>query len=225
MRTKEDEERERVIIDQVRQARARLPKFDMGARIEYWKKVKDTIHVFDKIVVQYVVQWSAVMLGMIGASALIYPSSGLIAGTVSLAAIVVSIPIGTKCYFYYQLLEEGLNVAIEMEKLIFVDGDDLADFKNFGLTYRLGLKSRSRHGEMTFYGLTIFLPFIILATSSMTLSFLYFQWIKTPVEAAALLIGSNLIPILAIIFGRMLFAKFSKGHVAQTDQTGVNPPQ
>lgn len=163
------------------------------------------------------------MLGMIGASALIYPSSGLIAGTVSLTAIVVSIPIGTKCYFYYQLLEEGLEVATEMEKLIFVSGNSLADFKNFGLTYRLGSVSRRKYGEITFYGWTIFLPFVILAASSTTLSFLYFQVIKTPLEVVELLFGSIGILMLVIFFIEFI-ARFSNRHVAQTDQAGANPP-
>ena len=143
--------------------------------IAIWKKVKETIHVFDKIVVQYVVQWSAVMLGMIGASAIVYPSSGTIAGTISLTAIVVSIPIGLKCFFYYQLLEESLLVALEMEKLIFKDEVEI-----LGLTHRLEAISRRPYMEMTFFGWTIFLPFLILTASSSTLSLFYFDIIQTP---------------------------------------------
>lgn len=156
----------------------------MPELLTYWKKVKETIHVFDKIVVQYVVQWSAVMLGMIGAGALIYPTSSLIAGTISLTAIVVSIPIGVKCYFYYQLLEESLLVAIEMEKLIFKD-----EANRFGITHRLRVTSTRKYLDMTFFGWTIFLPFVILAASSSTLSLFYFHIIQTPSEILLWLFG------------------------------------
>lgn len=172
----------------------------MSEKIEYWKKVKETIHVFDRIVVQYIVQWSAVMLGMIGASAVVYPSSSLIAGTLTLTAIFVSIPIGVKCFFYYQLLERALLVAEEMETLMFKKGDNDEDLKKFGLTYRLGNLPRRRYEEITFFGWTIFLPFVILAASSITLSLVYFHTIETPGQVVQYLFGVTGVLVVAIFF-------------------------
>lgn len=145
--------------------------------IAYWKKVKETIHLFDGIIVRYVVQWSAVILGMIGASALVFPTSNSIAGLISLTAIIISVPIGVKCYFYYELLEEALSLGLKIEKLIF-KGEEC----ELGLTHRLCAISTRKYLGITFFGWSIFLPFMILCVSSLTLALFYFKIVTTPVE-------------------------------------------
>lgn len=139
--------------------------------LTYWKKVKETIHVFDEIIVRYVVQWSAVLLGMIGASVVVLPASSLIAGTISCGAIIVSIPIAINCYFYYELIEETLRLGMDIEKLIFKD-DKLAS--ELGLTCRLCAISTRTFGGIPFFGWTMFLIFGSFATISSILSWVYF---------------------------------------------------
>lgn len=143
--------------------------------VTYWKKVKETIHVFDKIIVQYVVQWSAVLLGIIAASVVVFPTSNLIAGIISLTAIGVSLPIGLKCFFYCKMLEEALSVGLELEKLIF-KGDE----GRFGLSHRLCKISTKKYFGITFFKWTIFLPFVILAILSSILALFYFNVITMP---------------------------------------------
>lgn len=172
--------------------------------LSYWKKVKETIHLFDKIIVQYVIQWSAVLLGMIGASVIIFPQSSLLAGMISLTAILVSLPIAMKCFFYYELLEEALCLGLEIEKLIFKGEEN-----KFGLTHRLCNISTRKYLEITFFGWTIFLPFVILAALSLTLAFFYFNLITTPMNSILFLfalLGGIAFVILLLGF----FLKFKK---------------
>lgn len=150
---------------------------NMKELLRYWRKVKETIHVFDGIIVRYVVQWSAVLLGMIGASAVVYPDSSVISGLISLTTIVVSFPIAIKCYFYYELLEEALSLGLDIEKLIFKGEEE-----TFGLTHRLCAVSTRKYLGMTFFGWVIFLPFVILFDLSLTLALFYFSVVKTPLE-------------------------------------------
>jgi hypothetical protein len=166
--------------------------------ITYWKKVKETIHLFDKIIVQYVVQWSAVLLAMIGASVLAFSASNLAAGVISITAILVSFPIAVKCFFYYELLEEALRLGLEIEKLIFKGEEN-----KFGLTHRLCKISTRTYLEITFFGWTIFLPFVILAISSLTLSVFYLAVITTLRDIFLFLfslLGSVALTILLIGF-------------------------
>ena len=145
--------------------------------MEYWKKTKETIHVFDRIIVQYEIQWSAIMLAMIGASALAFSTSSLVAGIISLTAIAVSFPIAIKCYFYYQLLEEALGVGLEIENILFQS--DKAACDKYGLTHRLCELSKKPYLEITYFGWTIFIPFVVLSASSLTLSLFYFEIISS----------------------------------------------
>ena len=179
--------------------------------LTYWKKVKDTIHLFDKIIVQYVVQWSAVLLGIIGASVLVasqpnlVPSqSNVIAGLISLTAILVSIPIAIKCFFYYELLEEALCLGKEIEKMIF-KGDE----SKYGLTHRLCSISTRTYLGITFFGWTIFLPFLILAALSLTLASFYFGVITTSTNIVLFLFG--LLGTMAVVILLVGFlARFKK---------------
>lgn len=170
--------------------------------VEYWKKVKETIHLFDNIIVRYVVQWSNILLVMIGASVLIitqaqsFAMSGLIAGTISLAACIVAFPIAMKCYFYYELLEEALLVGLEIEKLIFKDERRVAEL---GLTHRLTQISTRRIWGVTFFGWSIFLPFVFLAFLSLTLALFFLNVIKTPQEITLWLLTAPT-AIVVVIF-------------------------
>ena len=155
--------------------------------LTYWKKVKETIHLFDNIIVRYVVQWSNILLIMIGASALAYPTSNLIAGTFSLAAAIVSVPIAIKCKFYYELLEEALSLGIDVEKLIF-KGDES---QKLGLTYRLTSISTRTIAGSTFFAWSIYLPFVVIFILSLTLAAFYFTLITTPLQIAACLVGGT----------------------------------
>jgi len=114
----------------------------------------------------------------IGAGGEVYYDFRLIAGIISLAAILVSFPIGVKCYFYYELLETALLVGLEVEKLIFKDAGNGSE-DTFGLTHRLYKISTKKFLSITFFGWTIFLPFIILAEVSLGLAVFYFDLIKT----------------------------------------------
>ena len=153
---------------------------DHAVLVEYWKKVKETIHLFDEIIVKYVIQWSAVLLALVGASAVVFSSStpevdfSLLAGIVALAAILISIPIAIKCYFYYELLEEALKVAKDLERVMF-DNDVYKDLaKKVGLTLRLTeISTRSKFG-ITFFGWTIFIPFVFLFMICLALMLYYF---------------------------------------------------
>lgn len=172
--------------------------------LAYWRKVKETIHLFDKIIVQYVIQWSAVLLGIIGASVLAFSQSRTIAGVISLTAILVSLPIALKCFFYYELLEEALSLGKEIEKQIFRGRES-----EFGLTHRLCSISTRRYLEMTFFGWTIFIPFAILAVSSLTLALFYFDLVTTPKDIVLVLfalLGGVGLAVLLINF----FMKFAK---------------
>ena len=176
-------------------------------QLEYWKKVKDTIHLFDRIIVQYVVQWSAILLGMIGASVLVFSTSHLTAGVISLAAILVAFPIAIKCYFYYELLEEALSVGIDIEKLIFKTEPER---QRFGLTHRLCSISTRQYLGITFFGWTIFLPFAILGLLSLTLSVFYFDMITTMKDIVLFLFG-----VLGAMFLVVLFLGFVSGNTAK----------
>lgn len=155
--------------------------------LTYWKKVKETIHLFDNIIVRYVVQWSNILLIMIGASVLAYPTSNLIAGTFSLAAAIVSVPIAIKCKFYYELLEEALHLGIDVEKLIF-EGDES---QKLGLTYRLSKISTRPIAGTTFFAWSIFLPFVVIFILSLTLAAFYFTLITAPLQIVACLVGGT----------------------------------
>jgi hypothetical protein len=152
-------------------AHARPTDLTPDQLLAYWGKVKETIHAFDEIVVRYVIQWSAILLGMIGASVVVLPRSNLVAGVISCGAIVVSIPIAIKCYFYYELLEEALSLGMDVEKLIF-KSDKLAS--ELGLTCRLCAISTRKFAGITFYGWTMFLIFGCFAAISSALSLVYF---------------------------------------------------
>ena len=147
--------------------------------IEYWKKVKETIHLFDEIIVKYVIQWSAILLAIIGASTLVFSSSttevdySLLAAMVSLSAILISIPIAVKCYFYYELLEEALRVAEDVENVIF--GRVRSHEPDIRLTHRLTAISTRKKLGITFFGWTIFIPFAFLFAISLTLMVYYFS--------------------------------------------------
>ena len=153
---------------------------DKRVLVEYWKKVKETIHLFDEIIVKYVIQWSAVLLALVGASAVVFSKStlevefSLLAGIVALATILISIPIAIKCYFYYELLEEALKVARDIENVMF-DNDVYKDLaKKVGLTLRLTeISTKSKLG-ITFFGWTIFIPFAFLFLICLTLMLYYF---------------------------------------------------
>lgn len=148
--------------------------------VEYWKKVKETIHLFDEIIVKYVIQWSAILLALIGASAFVFSSStpevdfSLLAGIVAFATILISIPIAIKCLFYYELLEEGLKVAKYIEEIMFHNDvyKDLA--KKIGLTIRLTEISTRKKLGITFFGWTIFIPFVLLFVICLVLMVYYF---------------------------------------------------
>lgn len=150
--------------------------------IEYWKKVKETIHLFDDIIVKYEIQWSAILLAIAGASAAVYSStntivdSSLLAGIVALTAFLISIPILIKCWFYYELLEEALRVAKNVENAIFNANAD-----KIGLTHKLTQISTKRLLGITFFGWTILVPFIFLSLMSLTLMVYYlshfFGWV------------------------------------------------
>jgi len=142
--------------------------------LTYWRKVKETIHMFDDIIVRYTVQWTNILLVMIGASAIAYSFSNLIAGTLASAAFIAAILGLWKVYFYYELLEEALNVGIDVEKLIF-KGEE----HNFGLTHRLTSISKRPIFGLIFFGWSIFLPFIVLAALSSILALFYFKIIIT----------------------------------------------
>ena len=180
--------------------------------IEYWKKTKETIHLFDEIIVKYVIQWSAVLLAMVGASTLIFAQTklieeasttvvseyGLIAGIIAITAILVSIPIAIKCWFYYELLEEALRLAEDIEVMIFED-EELA--KSLGLTHRLVLISTKKLWGTTFFGWTIFLPFIFLMVASSTLTLFYFNVIATPFEIVfSIFMGFVIIALVVFVY-------------------------
>lgn len=152
-------------------AHARSSGLNPDQLLMYWRKVKETIHVFDEIIIRYVVQWSAVLLGMIGASAVVLPESNVVAGLISCGAIVVACPIAIQCYFYYELLEEALRLGMDVEKLVFKD-DKLAS--ELGLTCRLCAISTRKFGGITFFGWAIFLIFGSFAGISFILSLVYF---------------------------------------------------
>ena len=158
-------------VDEDLNAHARPTGLNPDQLLTYWRKVKETIHVFDDIIVRYVVQWSAVLLGMIGASVVVLPTSNLVAGAISLGALVVSFPIAINLYFYYELLEEALRIGIDVEKLIFKD-EELAS--ELGLTCRLFAVSAREYGGITFFGWTMFLIVGSFAAISLILSLVYF---------------------------------------------------
>jgi len=142
--------------------------------IEYWKKVKETIHLFDEIIVKYIIQWSAILLAIVGASAVVFSNSSpkvdfsLLAGIVALTAFLISIPILIKCWFYYELLEEALRVGEDVEDAMFKNTAD-----KIGLTHRLTHISTRRRLGITFFGWTILVPFIFLSVMSLTLMAYY----------------------------------------------------
>ena len=149
--------------------------------VEYWKKVKETIHLFDGIIVKYVIQWSAILLALVGASAVVFSSStqevdfSLLAGIVAFATILISIPIAIKCWFYYELLEEALKVAEGIEKIMFHNDvyGNLAE--ELGLTLRLTKISTKRKLRITIFGWTILIPFVFLFGMCLGLMLYYFN--------------------------------------------------
>jgi len=158
-------------VGKVLPTHARSSSLNPDQLLTYWRKVKETIHVFDDIIVRYVVQWSAVLLGMIGASVVVLPSSNLVAGAISLGALAISFPIAINLHFYYELLEEALCLGMDIEKLMFKD-DKLAS--ELGLTCRLCDISTRKFGGITFFGWTMFLIVGSFAAISLILSFVYF---------------------------------------------------
>ncbi|MDH5483390.1 MAG: hypothetical protein OEY22_11040 [Candidatus Bathyarchaeota archaeon] len=170
--------------------------------IEYWKKVKETIHLFDGIIVRYVVQWSNVLLVMVGASVVVFSQAqtySMIAGGIALAACIIAFPIAIKCYFYYELLEEALKVGLEIEKLIFQDNNRA---NQLGLTHRLtNISTRKTYG-MTFFGWSIFLPFAFLAFLSLTLALVFFGAITTLLEFLLWITIAPTITLIALGFIR-----------------------
>lgn len=197
---------------------AKKELYESPGLIEYWKKTKETIHLFDEIIVKYVIQWSAVLLAMVGASTLIFAQTkvieeagttvvfeyGLIAGIIAITAIFVSIPIAIKCWFYYELLEEALRVAEDIEVVLFED-KKLA--KSLGLTHRLMLISTKKLWGTTFFGWTIFLPFIFLMVASSTLTLFYFNVIATPFEIAFSIFMGFVIIALAVFVYKELYKR------------------
>ena len=149
--------------------------------IEYWKKVKETIHLFDGIIVKYVIQWSAILLAIVGGSAVVFSNSSpeldlsLIAGIVALSAIFICIPIAIKCFFYYELLEEALDVAQDIEKLMFDNFVDKNLANRVGLTHRLARISTERRLGITFFAWTICLPWVVVIVTSLVLASYYFS--------------------------------------------------
>jgi len=149
---------------------------DNAVLIEYWKKVKETIHLFDEIIVKYVIQWSAVLLAIVGASTLVFSNStpevdfSFLAGMITLTAILISIPIAVKCYFYYELLEEALNVAKDVESIIF--GTHTCDIR---LTHRLTRISTKERLGIKYFAWTILIPFALLFVISFGLMLYYFS--------------------------------------------------
>ena len=154
---------------------------DREVLVEYWKKVKETIHLFDDIIVKYAIQWSAFLLAIVGASTIVYQgttqelNSGFLAGIISLTAMLISIPIAFKCWFYYELLEEALRVAKDIERIMFLnENDNLAN--RVGLTLRLtSISTKPRLKIGTYFGWTIFLPFAFLFIISLGLMLFYFN--------------------------------------------------
>jgi len=144
--------------------------------LTYWKKVKETIHLFDNIIVLHTAQWSSLVMAMIGASAITFASSNLVAGILALAALTAALLGLWKVRFYYELLEEALKVGEDVEKLIFKS----EEVRNkFGLTHRLTKTSTKPFFGIIFFGWSIFLPFIVLAALSSILALFYFQVILT----------------------------------------------
>lgn len=174
--------------------------------IEYWKKVKETIHLFDEIIVKYVIQWSAILLAIVGGSAVVFSNSSpevdfsLLAGIVALTAFLISIPILVKCWFYYELLEEALHLAEDVEIVMFKN-KELAD--KIGLTHRLCKISTRRWVGTTFFGWTIFMPFIFLLVISVTLMLYYFDWVTTPIDVIVTVV---LVPTI-IVFLILVYKK------------------
>ena len=111
---------------------------------------------------------------MIGASALAYSVDKLIAGSLSSAAFIAALLGLWKVYFYYELLEEALNVGEDVEKLIF-KSEEL----KFALTHRLKSVSTRKFLGLVFFGWSIFLPFVVLAVLSLILTAFYFEQIIT----------------------------------------------
>ena len=142
--------------------------------LTYWRKVKETIHLFDEIIVRHTAQWSNILLVMIGASAVAYSFSDLVAALLASGATIASILGLWKCYFYFELLEEALRVGVDIEKLIF-KGEE----REFGLTHRLKSISTRQFLGLIFFGWSIFLPFIVLAVLSSALAAIYFKVIIT----------------------------------------------
>lgn len=163
--------------------------------LTYWRKVKETIHLFDDIIVRHTAQWSNILLVMIGASAVAYSFSNFVAGTLASAAAIAAILGLWKCYFYYELLEEALRVGIDVEKLIFKGEEN-----EFGLTHRLTNISTRTFFGLIFFGWSVFLPFVVLAALSSTLALIYFKIIIT--LDAILWIGAIATIIVIILFMR-----------------------
>ena len=153
---------------------------DRAVLVEYWKKVKETIHLFDEIIVKYVIQWAAILLAIVGGSALVFGNStpeidfSLLAGIVALSATLISIPIAIKCWFYYQLLEEALRVAEDIEEVMFNNDEDTNLAKKLGLTLRLTKISTKQVLGIKFFGWTILAPFAFLFAISLLLMLYYF---------------------------------------------------
>lgn len=149
--------------------------------VEYWKKVKETIHLFDGIIVKYVIQWSAILLALVGASAVVFSSStaevdfSLLAGIIAFATFLISIPIAIKCWFYYELLEEALKVAEDIEKIMFHNDVHKNLAEELGLTLRLTKISTKRKLGIPIFGWTILIPFVLLFVICLALMLIYFN--------------------------------------------------
>lgn len=147
--------------------------------VEYWKKVKETIHLFDGIIVKYVIQWCAILLALVGASAVVFSSStaevdfSLLAGIIAFATFLISIPIAIKCWFYYELLEEALRVAEDVEKIMFHSDVHKNLAKELGLTLRLTKISTERKLGIRIFGWTIIIPFALLFVICIVLVLIY----------------------------------------------------
>jgi hypothetical protein len=121
--------------------------------IEYWKKVKETIHVFDIMVARYIIQGFTLLGAPLSISAFVTNSSPFAALILAAVAVFAVFPIATQAWFYTKLLSESIDVAKLLETSMFQDSSE-----EYGLTIRL---TRISQTQMPFRYIVI-LPFLCI---------------------------------------------------------------